>query len=377
MRGRLWALPAMKDTAAPLPFFTTRPDQSDFTGGWHSVRCAMDLNDTIRIGIIAILLALITAVHHMPIEGFLGTHILHRELYFFPIVLAGIGYGLKGALCVSVAASIVYAHFFINLTSLGTIPAAVLVLQVAGFNLMALLTGWMVDRRRRRERERDFLNETFGRYVSGEVRDEILSGRITLKGEIKEVTVLFADLRDFTQLVESIPPRDVVTVINTYFEAMSAAIVAHNGLVLQFIGDEIEAVFGAPMALDNHREHAVSAAVDMRDRLSQVNLALSRQGFPPLRHGIGLHSGKVVAANIGSPQRLSYALVGETVNIASRIQDLNKNYDTDVLISDAVLKGADHVPGIYPLAPVSVKGISTPLELFSIERPPVLDETQV
>jgi len=331
----------------------------------------MNLN-AMKTGIIIFLLAAVAVVHHLPIHGFLGTHILHRELFFFPIVLAGLWFGLPAALFTSAAASIVYAHFFYHNIDAGRISVAVVGLQVAGFNLMALLTGWMVDRQRRQRRERDFLNETFGKYVSKAVRDEILDGRVSLKGEIKEVTVLFADLRDFTRLVESTPPRDVVTIINTYFKSMTEAINAHHGLVIQFIGDEIEAVFGAPVALEKHQQWAVDAALEMRTRLSQVNLQLANQGFPPLRHGIGLHTGKVVAANIGSTQRLSYALVGETVNIASRIEELNKDFDTDILISEAVRQGLDRLVDMNPLPPVSVKGIREPLHLFSIGKQPFL-----
>ena len=329
----------------------------------------MNLN-AMKIVIIIVLLAAVAVVHHLPIHGFLGTHILHRELFFFPIVLAGLWFGLKASLLTSVAASIFYAQFFYHNLDAGRISVAVVGLQVAGFNLMALLTGWMVDRQRRQRRERDFLNETFGRYVSKAVRDEILGGRVTLSGELKEVTVLFADIRDFTRLVETTPPREVVTVINTYFKSMSAAINAHHGLVLQFIGDEIEAVFGAPVALANHQQWAVDAALDMRTRLSQVNLQLVNQGFPSLRHGIGLHTGKVVAANIGSSQRLSYALVGETVNIASRIQELNKDFDTDIIISEAVRQGLDRCVDMHPLPPVPVKGVREPLHLFSIDKQP-------
>ena len=327
----------------------------------------MNLN-AMKTGIIIFLLAAVAVVHHLPIHGFLGTHILHRELFFFPIVLAGLWFGLPAALFTSAAASIVYAHFFYHNIDAGRISVAVVGLQVAGFNLMALLTGWMVDRQRRQRRERDFLNETFGKYVSKAVRDEILDGRVSLKGEIKEVTVLFADLRDFTRLVESTPPRDVVTIINTYFKSMTEAINAHHGLVIQFIGDEIEAVFGAPVALEKHQQWAVDAALEMRTRLSQVNLQLANQGFPPLRHGIGLHAGKVVAANIGSTQRLSYALVGETVNIASRIEELNKDFDTDILISEAVRQGIDRSVDMNPLPPVPVKGIREPLHLFSLDH---------
>jgi len=333
----------------------------------------MEPLEKLKIAIIILMLALVSVIHHIPITGFFGAHILHRELFFFPIVLAGIWFGLKAAFLTSISASIVYAHFFTHNTGIHSTSAALVGLQAAGFNLMALLTGWMVDRQRRQQRERDFLNEAFGRYVSKEVRDEIIAGRVSLKGELKEVTVLFADLRDFTSLVESMPPREVVTIINTYFEAMSEAITAHNGLVLQFIGDEIEAVFGAPMALENHQQCAIDAAMDMRDHLSRVNLKLSKQGYPPLRHGIGLHTGKVVAANIGSSQRLSYALVGETVNIASRIQELNKDLDTDILISKAVHNGANKKIGMHPLKSISVKGISDPLHLFCLDKRRILN----
>jgi class 3 adenylate cyclase len=325
----------------------------------------------LKTGVIIFLLAAVAVVHHLPLHGFLGTHILHRELFFFPIVLAGLWFGLKAALAAAIAASIVYAHFFIQTAAVQTTSVALVGLQVAGFNLMALLTGWMVDRQRRQQRERDFLKDTFGKYVTREVRDEILGGRVTLSGELKEVTVLFADLRDFTKLVETTPPRKVVAVINTYFEAMSAAINAHSGLVIQFIGDEIEAVFGAPVALEDHPQRAVDAALEMRTRLSQVNLELANQGFAPLRHGMGLHTGKVVAASIGSTQRLSYALVGETVNVASRIQDLNKAFGTDILISDAVRQGLSRPVAMQSLAPVSVRGVSQPLQLFSIAKQPL------
>jgi class 3 adenylate cyclase len=324
----------------------------------------------LKAGIIAFLLVAVAVVHHLPIHGFLGTHILHRELFFFPVVLAGLWFGLKASLLTALAASIFYAQFFYHESDAGHSSMAVVGLQVAGFNLMALLTGWMVDRQRRQQRERDFLNDTFGKYVSREVRDEILSGRVTLSGELKEVTVLFADLRDFTRLVETTPPREVVMVLNTYFEAMSASINAHEGLVIQYLGDEIEAVFGAPVALENHSQRAVDAALDMRTRLSQVNLKLANQGFAPLRHGIGLHTGKVVAASIGSAQRLSYALVGETVNAASRIQELNKVFDTDILISEAVRQGLNRCVEMSPLEPVPVKGIREPLQLFSIATQP-------
>ena len=322
----------------------------------------------LKAGIIILLLIVVAVIHHLPIHGFLGKHILHRELFFFPIVMAALWFGLRASLLAAVAASIFYAQFFYHHIDSSSISIPVVGLQVAGFNLMALLTGWMVERERRQQKERDFLNETFGKYVSKAVRDEILAGRVTLSGELKEVTVLFADLRDFTVLVETHPPRAVVKIINSYFKVMSEAINAHHGLVLQFIGDEIEAVFGAPVALENHQQWAINAALEMRKRLSRLNIELADQGLPPLRHGIGIHTGKVIAANIGSSVRLSYALVGETVNIASRIQSLNKHFDTDVLLSETAFQCLDGCVGVEAdrLPPVHVKGIREPLTLYRI-----------
>ena len=328
----------------------------------------MDKYDQLKTAIIVAMLVFVTVVHHLPIAGFFGEHIFHRELFFFPIVVAGLWYGLKASLAVSLIASIVYAHYFVSSGQHSNMSLALVILQVVGFNLMALLTGWMVDQQRRQQRERDFLNETFGKYVSRVVRDEILAGRVSLKGELKEVTVLFADIRDFTPLVETVPPREVVNIVNTYFQAMSEAITANNGLVIQFIGDEIEAVFGAPVMLENHQQFAVDAALEMRNRLSRVNLELTRQGYPPLRHGVGLHTGKVLAANIGSPHRLSYAMIGETVNMASRIEALNKDFGTDILISDAVLKGLTRDIRMTELKPIAAKGIREPLQLYSIDK---------
>lgn len=182
-------------------------------------------------------------------------------------------------------------------------------------------------------RERELLNDAFGKYVTPEIRDEILSGRIPLDGELKNVTVLFSDLRDFTPLVASTQPKEVVKIINGYFEEMAKAIHGHGGLVLQFIGDEIEAVFGAPLELENHPVAAARAALEMCERLGRYNSRLREQGWAPLRHGIGLDTGQVLAANIGSSERLSYALVGDTVNLASRLQGVSKELGRDIILS--------------------------------------------
>lgn len=215
-------------------------------------------------------------------------------------------------------------------------------------------------------KERDLIKETFGRYVSQQVRDEILRGAIPLDGEHKEVTVLFADLRNFTPLVESTPPKLVVSIINGYFQEMAEAIDQEGGLVLQFIGDEIEAVFGAPLPLEDHPRRAVRAALEMRRRLAKVNAQLAGQGLPPLEHGVGIHSGQVVAANIGSPERLSYALVGDTVNLASRIQGLTKGLGADILISGRTRAALGQEFSLRDLPATPVKGKRDQVEIWAV-----------
>ncbi len=216
-------------------------------------------------------------------------------------------------------------------------------------------------------RERDLIKETFGKYVSEQVRDAILQGDIPLDGEHKEVTVVFADLRNFTPLVEVTPPKDVVRIINGYFREMSEAIVAQGGLVLQFIGDEIEAVFGAPLALEDHPRRAALAALDMRQRLARLNQELAGEGFARLEHGVGIHSGQVLAANIGSPDRLSYALVGDTVNLASRLQGLSKEFDVDILLSAATAASLGPEFKLRRLPAAMVKGKSEPVEILALD----------
>ena len=211
-------------------------------------------------------------------------------------------------------------------------------------------------------REREAIRETFGRYVAPEVRDEILAGRVSVEGEQREVTVLFADLRDFTPWVESTEPRQVVRDLNAYFGEMEAAIREHGGLVLQFIGDEIEAVFGAPVPAPDHAARAVRAALEMRARLKAWNAGRAR----PLRHGIGVHTGVVLAGAIGSRERVSYALVGDTVNLASRIQGLTKDVGGDILVSASTARHVDGGIGLEALPAARVKGKATEVDVFRV-----------
>lgn len=143
---------------------------------------------------------------------------------------------------------------------------------------------------------------------------------------------------------------------------------AHGGLVFQFIGDEIEAVFGIPLAASsNHEIRAVEAALAMRNRLDKINKRLASEGLQILKHGIGIHTGQVLAASIGSSDRKIYAIIGSAVNIASRIQNLNKRFGTDILISKEVADGVGTLFKLQQMPQTIVQGISNPVAVMAID----------
>lgn len=214
--------------------------------------------------------------------------------------------------------------------------------------------------------EREILRDTFGRYVTPEIRDEILAGRIPLAGERREATVLFADLRGFTAFVENNAPEEVISTMRSYFTAMHGAIRSFKGLVLQFVGDEVEAVFGVPVQFEDHAESAVQAALQMEKALSDLNRDRAAQGKPPLAHGIGIHSGTVLAGNTGSEEQSAYALIGDTVNIASRIQDLTQEFDCTILASQETVKRLKLPLRMDQLPARRVKGYSKPVAVYRI-----------
>ncbi|PKN30011.1 MAG: hypothetical protein CVU64_05370 [Deltaproteobacteria bacterium HGW-Deltaproteobacteria-21] len=214
--------------------------------------------------------------------------------------------------------------------------------------------------------ERERMRESFGRYVTPEIRDRILAGLIPSEGERTTATVLFSDLRDFTPYVEENSPEEVINSMRAYFTAMQQAISRHKGLVLQYVGDGIEASFGVPVPCDTHAEDAVVAALEMKKALEGLNRTRQQNGQQPFRHGIGIHTGPVLAGNTGSRDHLSYALIGETVNVAARIQDLTKHFQCDILISEETASLLIRRFELRRESPIMVKGYSRPVTVFRV-----------
>ena len=214
--------------------------------------------------------------------------------------------------------------------------------------------------------EREKLRSAFGQYVTPEIRDEILSGRIPLDGERREGTVMFADLENFTPFVENNPPEEAMRSMRTYFTRMQQAIRLHRGLVIQFAGDEIEAVFGVPVYFEGHADAAVAAAFAMRKALEALNRERSAQGKEMFAHGIGIHSGSILAGNSGSEEQSAYTLIGSTVNVAARIQGLTRDIKCDILVSEETVKQLTTSIEMERQSPCRVKGYSKPITVYRV-----------
>lgn len=207
--------------------------------------------------------------------------------------------------------------------------------------------GGHFDRMADELRDQNIIRDTFGRYVSHKVVANLLKNRClpSLGGEERVVTILFADLKNYTTLSEYLPPAKILTLLNEYFGAMNELIDLEQGCLIEFLGDGLLAVFGAPTYDAQHAESAVICALEMQQRLNALNQHWRQQdiasswteaGIQQLEMRIGIHTGTVIAGNLGSPSRMKYGVIGDAVNIASRLEALNKTLDTTVLISDAV-----------------------------------------
>jgi adenylate cyclase len=221
------------------------------------------------------------------------------------------------------------------------------------------------------DREKRKVKRLFGRYVSKDVYEQLLQdpARAELGGARREMSVLFSDIRGFTSVTEKGDPEALVAQLNEYFSTMVEVVFRHRGTVDKFVGDMVMALFGAPLDNEDHAEHAVRAAVDMVTELGELNRRWAAEGRPPLDIGIGVNSGEMIAGNIGSSSIMSYTVIGDNVNLGSRLESLNKNYNTRIIISDATrtrLKGAYE---LEPLGEVVVKGKTRPVVIFEVKVP--------
>jgi len=210
------------------------------------------------------------------------------------------------------------------------------------------------------------LRSAFGQYVSPEVMERVLRTGSPLGGEVRRVSVLMSDLRGFTALSERLPPQVVSEMMNDYFTAMVDVILARRGLVQDFVGDAIMAVYGAPLDDPEHCWHAARTAVEMHAALEALNRRWQAQGRGPLAMGIAVHTGDAFAGTLGAPRKKKYAVLGDTVNLTSRMEGLNRDLGTGILISGAALAVLKDRVVVRDRGSVSVRGRSEPVEIFEL-----------
>jgi class 3 adenylate cyclase len=217
-----------------------------------------------------------------------------------------------------------------------------------------------------KKRLRDQQKELIRRFATPEVAHDLQTSGFALGGKRVDASVMFVDIRDFTPLAETQPPEETIELLNTYYTLMFDAISGHGGIVSLIIGDGLMVIFGAPVPLPDHCEAAVRAAREMIDTIELFNVERDAAGKPPIRIGIGIASGAMVAGYAGTNERATYTCIGDTVNLASRLEGHTKVAGRSILV-DATTRAAlgDRV-AVEPLGPITVKGKSVAVEVYAI-----------
>jgi adenylate cyclase len=271
-----------------------------------------------------------------------------------PVVSALAGLALVAAIAVLDWALFVHAHVWLPVFAVaGSVAATYLVFGAIVF---------VAEQYRKNEMRR-----AFSLYVSREVVDDVLAHpeRLSLGGERREVTMFFTDLEGFTPLTERLGAEQVAKILNMHFSRATAIIKRHGGAVNRFIGDAIMAMWGAPVEDPRQAVNAVLAAIEVQRDLEDLRKELVRQGLPEIRMRIGIHSCVAVVGNLGSEDRFDYTAIGDGVNLAARLEGVNKLYATGILVSgDTYGKIAGEVP-LRPVDRVIVKGKSEPVDIYT------------
>jgi adenylate cyclase len=240
-------------------------------------------------------------------------------------------------------------------------PSLALVLTFTGITIYRFFT---------EERQRLWTKRAFQQYVNPEVVERIVEDPTALRfgGEVRTLTVLFSDIRDFTTFAERSDPQEVVQMLREYLTRMTDRVLRERGTLDKYIGDAVMAVFGAPITLADHAERACRAALAMHAEMEQLRAEWTAAGKEPLETGIGINTGEMVVGNLGSEQLFDYTVVGDEVNLGARLEALNKEYKTakSIIISESTYEAAREVIDARPLGTVTVKGKTRPVMIYEL-----------
>jgi adenylate cyclase len=313
-------------------------------------------------------------VHANIISGILDNNIKERPAYtqgaeFMLLLLAGLLLTFKlpklsplkaTLLTVTMLAAMLGINFaswqYANLV----LPIASLLVMISLIYLLNMSYGFFVESRGKRQ-----LTGLFGQYVPPELVDEMAQNpeAISLKGESREMTVLFSDIRGFTTISEGLDPQQLTLLMNEFLTPLTKVIHEQRGTIDKYMGDAIMAFWGAPLRDKNHAQHALNAAIKMVAALKPLNVKFAEKGWPPIKIGVGLNTGNMTVGNMGSSFRMAYTVMGDAVNLGSRIESLTKNYGVDIMVSE--FTKAQTPDMIYrELDTVRVKGKDKPVTIF-------------
>lgn len=268
-------------------------------------------------------------------------------------------YGTGAAMAMFIAGLTWMEFTRLHLFPAATVGGSVLLVFIVLLTALELAVG----------KERSFIKKAFSRYVPGVVVDTLLTHPELLKlgGEERVMSVLFSDLAGFTSISERMTPSQLVRLLNEYLTEMTKIVLAEGGIIDKFEGDAIMAEFGAPLPMPDHAERAVRAALKMQKRLGELRRIWSAQGLPDLKCRVGINSGAMIVGNMGSDQVFDYTAIGDSVNLASRLEGANKRYNTSVMISESTYNSLR--PEIFrtrALDVIKVKGKSRAVKVYEV-----------
>jgi adenylate cyclase len=212
------------------------------------------------------------------------------------------------------------------------------------------------------------MKSTLSRYMAKDIVDRLLGDphQQALGGTKGTATIMFSDIRDYTEISESLSAEETVAFLNEYFSLMAGVVSENGGVLDKYIGDAIMSVFGVPYSRDDDPQRAIRAALAMRNRLGLFNARRRSEGKPPIRAGIGICTGDVICGNIGSERRMDFTVIGDSVNVASRIEKLNKVYQTDILISRSTCERLGETFAARLVDVVRIRGRQRAIEIYEV-----------
>ncbi len=240
------------------------------------------------------------------------------------------------------------------------LPIAAALLTVVGLFVLNMTYGFFVEARSKAQ-----ITRLFGQYVPPELVDEMAKdpGRYSLRGESRVMTVLFSDIRDFTSISEGLQAAELAEMLNVYLTHMTRVIQAHRGTIDKYIGDAIMAFWGAPVIDEQHARDGVLTALEMQSTLAELNPKLQARGWPAVRIGVGVNTGRMSVGNMGSEFRMAYTVMADAVNLASRLEGLTKQYGVGILVGEATRAACPDIRFML-VDRVRVKGKAQPVAIY-------------